>query len=335
MHPTRLKHLRRGFTLVELLVVIAIIGVLVALLLPAVQYAREAARRTQCVNNMHQLGVATHLHHDVLKALPEAVQMNYVTIPQGTYGTCSDINQPFGPNWIMLSLPFVEASNLKDIHQVDEYRKQDSQAWRNIRTLKLPFLVCPSDTRRAPYEGLGGGWERGNYACNAGPTWWFYTVGGGSANEWFGSASGPMCVNYGAAFGDVSDGLSTTVLLNEVRQGISSKDNRGTWAMGFPGCSVTAANAIGDCTTPNDRWEASDDIQGCDQFWYSGIGSRDRMGCWTPCWNWQAQARGQHPGGVNVCMADCSVRWVSDSIHQRTWGLMLSRADKEIYTLPE
>ena len=317
----------RGFTLVELLVVIAIIGVLVSLLLPAVQFAREAARRTQCSNNLHQLGIAVHLHHDILKSLPEAAQMNYVTTAQGTFGTCSDINQPFGPNWIMLTLPFIEQASTKEIYQVDDYRKQNSQAWRNIKSTKLPFLVCPSDTRRPPYAGLGGGWERGNYACNAGPTWWFYTVGGASADEWFGPANGPMCVNYGATFGQISDGLSTTVLLNEVRQGMGPNDNRGAWAMGFPGCSVTAANAIGDCTTPNDRWEASDDIQGCDQFWYSGIGSRDRMGCWAPCWNWQAQARSQHPNGVNTCMADGSVRWVANSIQQRTWGLMLSRAD--------
>src|SRR5687768_12641462 len=126
------KRLYRGFTLVELLVVIAIIGILVALLLPAVQYAREAARRPQCANNMHQLGVAAHLHHDTLKTLPEAVQMSYVTGVQGTFGTCSDINQPFGPNWILMTLPFIEGANMKDLYQVDEYRKQNSQAWRNI-----------------------------------------------------------------------------------------------------------------------------------------------------------------------------------------------------------
>ena len=331
----RIRQRRGGFTLVELLVVIAIIGILVALLLPAVQYAREAARRTQCANNMHQLALGTHIHHDTFKALPEAVQMNYVTGQQGTFGTCSDTNQPFGPNWIVLSLPYIEQANMKDLFQADEYRKQNSQAWRNIRSTKLPFIICPSDTRRPLFNGVGGGWERGNYACNAGPTWWFYTVGGGSVNEWFGPAAGPMCINYGAGFGQIPDGLSTTILLNEVRQGLFANDNRGVWAMGFPGCSVTAANAIGDCTTPNDRWEASDDIQGCDQFWYSGIGSSERMGCWAPCWNWQAQARSRHTGGVNVSMADASVRWVSDAIDQRTWGLMLSRADNQAYVLPQ
>ena len=320
----------RGFTLVELLVVIAIIGVLVALLLPAVQYAREASRRTQCANNLHQLALGAHLHHDTLKNLPVAVQMSYVTTAQGTWGTCSDINQPFGPNWILLELPYVEGANMKDIYQVDEYLKQNSQAWRNVRTTKLPFVVCPSDTKRPAYSGVGGGWERGNYACNAGPGWWFYSVAGEAYAEWFGLASGPMCVNYGASFGEISDGLSTTVLLNEVRQGISALDNRGVWAMGFPGCSVTAANAIGDCTTPNDRWEASDDIQGCDQFWYSGLGAREKMGCWTPCWNWQAQARSQHPNGVNTCMADGSVRFLADNIDQRTWALMLSKADNQV-----
>jgi prepilin-type N-terminal cleavage/methylation domain-containing protein/prepilin-type processing-associated H-X9-DG protein len=327
----RAKPPRWGFTLVELLVVIAIIGILVALLLPAVQFARESARRTQCSNHLKQLGMATHLHHDALKTLPEAVQMRYVTGVQGTFGTCSDTNQPFGPNWILLTLPYIEEANVKDLFQVDGYRQQDSQSWRDIRSTRFPFLLCPSDIQRAPYSGLGGGWERGNYACNAGPTFWFRSVGGESANEWFGAASGPMCVNYGANFGDIHDGLSTTILLNELRQGVSPLDNRGVWAMGFPGCSVTAANAIGDCTTPNDRWETSDDIQGCDKFWYSGIGMRDRMGCWSAAWNWQAQARSRHPNGVNSCMADGSVRWISNNIQQRTWGLMLSRHDNLSY----
>lgn len=310
--------------------VIAIIGVLVALLLPAIQYARESARRTQCANNLHQLAIGAHLHHDTLKQLPVAVQMNYVTVSQVAWDTACDTNQPFGPNWILLVLPYVEGANLKDVFQVDEYKKQNSQAWRNVRSSKLPFVVCPSDTRRPLFSGLGGGWERGNYACNAGPTWFYNTIGGSGANEWFGLASGPMCVNYGAGFGEITDGLSTTVLLNEVRQGISPLDNRGVWAMGFPGSSVTAANAIGDCTTPNDRWEASDDIQGCDQFWYSGIGARDKMGCWSPCWNWQAQARSQHPNGVNTCMADGSVRFLSDNVDQRTWAVMLSRNDNQV-----
>jgi prepilin-type N-terminal cleavage/methylation domain-containing protein/prepilin-type processing-associated H-X9-DG protein len=332
----RAKRPRRAFTLVELLVVIAIIGVLVALLLPAVQFAREAARRTQCANNLKQLGAAAHLHHDTLKTLPEAVQMSYVSGAQGINGTCNDVTQPFGPNWILLALPYLDGANLKDLYQVDEYRKQNSQTWRNIRSTRLPFLICPSDTQRPPYSGQGGGWERGNYACNAGPARWYLTVGGASSNEWFGSACGPMCINYGANFGEIHDGLSTTVLLSEIRQGVAPQDNRGVWAMGFPGCSVTAANAIGDCTTPNDRWETSDDIQDCYQFWYMGIGMRDRMGCLATSspvsGNSQAQARSRHPGGVNVCMADGSVRWVSDHTQQRTWGLMLSRHDNLSYS---
>ena len=330
------RHKPPGFTLVELLVVIAIIGILVALLLPAVQLAREAARRAHCTNNMHQLATGVQLHHDALKTLPEAVQMNYVTGQQGPFGTCSDTNQPFGPSWVVLSLPYIDQANAKDLFQADEYRRQNSQVWRNIRSLRLPFMICPSDARKPLFHGLGGDWQRGNYACNAGPTYWYHTVGGGSANEPpYGPAAGPMCVNYGAMYGQIQDGLSNTVLLNEVRQGLFANDNRGVWAMGFPGCSVTAANAIGDCTNPNDRWEQSDDIQGCDQFYYSGIGARDRMGCSPIYWSWQAQARSQHPNGVNVCMADASVRWVSNAIDQRTWFLMLSRLDNQPYVMPE
>src|ERR1700754_3803326 len=114
---------RRGFTLVELLVVIAIIGVLVALLLPAVQTAREAARRTQCTNNLKQIALAAHNHHDTYRRLPEAVQMSYFTAPQGKIASGQDYNQPFGPNWAVLLLPFVEGGNAYEQYDVEGYRK--------------------------------------------------------------------------------------------------------------------------------------------------------------------------------------------------------------------
>src|SRR4051794_26891286 len=103
---------RRGFTLVELLVVIAIIGVLVALLLPAVQMARESARRTQCTNNLRQIGLALHTYHDTFKVFPPS----YLIVPGGSsnMGPPDPDNGDAGPGWtaLMLILPQIEQSNL-------------------------------------------------------------------------------------------------------------------------------------------------------------------------------------------------------------------------------
>src|SRR5438270_13234376 len=97
---------RRGFTLIELLVVIAIISILIGLLVPAVQKVREAAARTQCGNNLHQLAVAAHNYHDNKGTLPPSVLM-YRSVSNP-----ADYNQNFGPNWAVLMLPYIEQDNL-------------------------------------------------------------------------------------------------------------------------------------------------------------------------------------------------------------------------------
>lgn len=327
----------KGFTLIELLVVIAIIGLLIALLLPAVQSAREAARRTQCSSNMRQLAMASHNFYDQKnRELPQGVQMNHVTdVAWWSNDICSDAG-PFGPNWAVLLLPYIEQSALYDANKVEAYRQTGDQSWRELRKQTLSMMSCPSGSLGTPaYNGPGGPWARGNYAANAGPTWFFMTVNGKSNLESpFGVAGGVMCVNYGATFGEILDGTSNVILLNEVRHGVGATDRRGTWALGFPGASFTAANAIGDCTNPNDPWELADDIEGCGAFWYSGIGSRRRMGCWSGALSWQAQARSYHPAGVNAAMVDGSVRFVPNNINQRIWFFMNSRNDGAAFTLP-
>jgi prepilin-type processing-associated H-X9-DG protein len=156
---------------------------------------------------------------------------------------------------------------------------------------------------------------------------------GGSYQESYGMTGPVMGINFGARIpAQIPDGTSNTVMFSEVRIGVNAQDPRGVWALGYPGASIIAANAIGDCTTPNDHNEGSDDVEGCPNFYYPGIGTRDHIGCSTGYANlgwpsWQAQARSRHDGGVNVCFADGSVRFVGDYIPQGTWFYLLSSSD--------
>jgi prepilin-type N-terminal cleavage/methylation domain-containing protein len=363
----RRAFVHKGFTLVELLVVIAIIGILIALLLPAVQAAREAARRTQCTNQLKQLGVACHNYHDAKKKLPPAVEIarppancdrNMVSAfrtgtPTGYAG--------YGPNWLIHLLPYMEQEGLYDQHAASilNYMNPPPPAvpgtdisWRAIRTARLSNLFCPTDTRETQMTACshdGGNWERGNYAASAGPSWLHCTLDGRSSSSGAtgsaagGSLGGMFGVNWGAELNQVAtmDGTSNTIMLSEIRTGLNQFDRRGTWAMGLAGASITAANAGispgGDCNLPNDATEKSDDIENCSQLrtalgvGNSGLGAR-RMGCsfdngpnnWP---NWQAQTRSLHPGGVNVCLGDASVRWVRNEVSQQLWQRMLGRND--------
>lgn len=197
----------------------------------------------------------------------------------------------------------------------------------NLPVHELPIL---GDTVR-PADALGP-WARGNYAANAGPGWWQMSLNGEAYEETYGKTGPVMGINFGTGIYGIPDGASNTVMFTELRVGVGPKDPRGVWAIGFPGSSVVAANAIADCATPNDRNEDSDDIQGCPNFWYQGIGSRDQIGCGRGVANlgwasWQAQARSHHLAGVNACFADGSVRLISNYVHQATWFYLLSTQD--------
>jgi prepilin-type N-terminal cleavage/methylation domain-containing protein len=301
---------RRGFTLIELLVVIAIIAILIGLLLPAVQKVRESAARTRCQNNLKQLATALHNYESSVGQLPPAVQM-WKPASQLNRTTAS---QNFGPNWVMLLLPHIEQSGLYSQVQtsITNYMSTGDAAWRAAGTTKLNLLLCPSDVGRdSPFQLGGRSWARGNYACNAGGIHqpnapagvdglgWTSTEGGksptyGSFSDFNGpvpngtSGGGVMCINFGSTIITIRDGSSNTILLSEVRIGahLSPTDPRGVWALGFPGSSVICANATWDCTTPNDKNDNSDDIEG-------GVNDpKDGMGAWQ-----QAHGHGQRRDG--------------------------------------
>ncbi len=352
---------RSAFTLIELLVVIAIIAILIGLLLPAIQKVREAAARTQCANTMKQFATACHAYHDAMGSLPPALQ-----IRTGNDPTTATSN--FGPNWIILTLPYMEQMLLYEQYAagIISYQSTGNNTWRPIGQVRVKEFLCPSDVGGdSLWNGTAGpGWARGNYACNAGgihqpnsppnistnglsncssAQGWVSTNGGQSpayaSNSSFGGpvpdgthAGGVMCINWGARMTDLNtaDGASNTVMLSEVRIGafLSPADPRGVWALGMPGSSVIAGSSSWDCTNPNDHNDSSDDCEG-------GVDDpTDGMGSWTGCPFQQATARSRHTGGVNIALADGSVRFLSNDVTQAIWWSMCARDDGIPYNQP-
>jgi prepilin-type N-terminal cleavage/methylation domain-containing protein/prepilin-type processing-associated H-X9-DG protein len=359
---------RRAFTLIELLVVIAIIGILIALLLPTVQKVREAAARLQCQNNLHQIGLAAHNYHDSYNHLPAASLVPYATQNQDSNLL---MEMAFGPNWAVWLLPYIEQGPLFNEANPATYPgftvANDSKGslykvgkpgygsfnlgWRVIRGTVVKTYQCPSDSNnQTPYNdntpGVHSpaetGWARGNYGANAGFEDYDHVNGGAvyistqSALKGV-AAAGPMVANYGSKFTEISDGLSNTILINELRSGISPLDPRGTWALGFPSASISNAGRAAYNPTPNnllgDSGGDGDEIENCSKFWYAGIGSQAGMGCINDSGAimTSGMARSRHTGGVNACFCDGSVHFVKNSINQVTWGLLCAKADGLVF----
>lgn len=305
-----------GFTLVELLVVIAIIGVLVALLLPAIQAAREAARRTQCVNNLKQLGVAMQNYHDTYKKLP-----------RGNVSCC------WG-TWQMSILPFIEQAQLADMYQFIPksypqgvphppeytYFSESTTVTPRVNNLtvvktRIPSLTCPSDEEQTTEEGI----TFHNYVANYGTT-------NHDGKDHLMPAAGSLYVKYMAGpfigndeegnthpkiektFKEISDGLSNTILASETVQG-QLGDYRGLtwwgWSAGFE--SRFAPNT------------ASPDTLQRLQYCKSEEPNPPCLGIYTPTNRFWAAARSRHPGGVNVAMCDGSVHYKTDDVDLLTW----------------
>jgi prepilin-type N-terminal cleavage/methylation domain-containing protein len=305
---------RAGFTLVELLVVIAIIGILIALLLPAVQAAREAARRTHCINNLKQLALACHNYHDQQKCLPPGAQWDAKDLQNAASG------DNFRPNWIILVLPFMEQQATYNAFNLAQYISHASN--RLARGTSIPALFCPTDAsqQRVLYQPIraseGDSWARNNYACNAN-LWYFHEL---HLSEYKRpDFEGVMSVNSAMRLGDIVDGTSNTMLLAEIRVGLSAADRRGTWAMGVAGASVLANHGhFGDDNGPNPCNEESDDIEGCSNLMSGDPGratlTAECMTCWISSDSYQAAPRSRHPGGVMAATGDASVHFVSNSV---------------------
>jgi prepilin-type N-terminal cleavage/methylation domain-containing protein/prepilin-type processing-associated H-X9-DG protein len=349
---------RRAFTLIELLVVIAIIAILIGLLVPAVQQVRAAADRTTCQNNLKQIGLGLHNYHDTRKRFPPASLAPYANVNQDSN---LDLTTPFGPNWAVLILPYIEQGNLYRQANVDSYPgipitpgvvppyAAVNSSWRSLRGATVPIYVCPSDpNNRTPYDDPGAmpetGWARGNYGATASYEDYDHVARG---NAYVTSRKGPlkgvtasavMSANFGSRLQQITDGTSNTIMVAELRAGIAPTDPRGVWALGFPGASVVNAGRAAYNPTPNnllgDSGGDGDEIQNCSKFWNPTIGSAQGMGCINDpgAIMTSGMSRSLHTGGVNCCFADGSVRFIQNGISQYNWGLLLSKADGLVLT---
>jgi prepilin-type N-terminal cleavage/methylation domain-containing protein len=335
----------RGFTLIELLVVIVIIGILIALLLPAINSAREAARRAQCASNIRQAALALVNYHSAKRKFPASSYWrsgkspnSWNIDPKMTH--MDDSNNAFlAENWVILILPFIEQKDLSltfDLHYPISGTTTPNAVGRAI---PLPTFMCPSDSYNSkPFMGsasnltnkMGDNWARGNYAANAslgymGDTGQPDGVGNsGWASRWL---QGVMGANVSLRSTDIHDGTAKTILLGEVRAGLISQDTRGTWAMSGGPSALWAHGYVQDDNGPNAIFPDADDERTCTEVekafgGSSGDGSNGEkvlMKMGMPCWNgngpdWQQTARSMHPGGVLVAMCDGSVTWINDYI---------------------
>ncbi|MGL4514623.1 MAG: DUF1559 domain-containing protein [Lacipirellulaceae bacterium] len=320
---------RSGFTLV----VIAIIGILVALLLPAVQAARAAARRTQCQSGLKQLGLACLNYESTVGALPPAA-----SFLEGVTAT-----PPLGPNWVIYVLPYIEEQAVFDQFDLKKGINDDANA--APRAVALGIMTCPEDANssiafsnvdpsgRVSLAGYGDSWARGNYAPNGGISLMPATF---AAATKFNVAPpgapllnpswrdplvrGAMGVNLSQKLAKITDGTSKVVMIGEIRSGLAPVDMRGIWAMsGACPSGLWGHGYLGDDNGPNNLRLYGDDVRSCSAVVVQ-LGSQEvlaaaKMGCSTTNMeNIQQTMRSLLPGGVHVCLVDGSVQFVSDDV---------------------
>jgi prepilin-type N-terminal cleavage/methylation domain-containing protein len=331
---------RAGFTLIELLVVIAIIAVLIALLLPAVQQAREAARRSQCKNNLKQIGLAMHNYHESFNCFPISVGWNQITGDR--QGAFSDK---------VMFLPMIDQATIFNRTNMNDF-PYDSQGWfpgtsNTIpQSVRLPIFNCPS----CPYVAPGsGGQANFTYAINEGITGVWNGVAKGidgrhngiSAYCGAGADSDPV-----TTFGTISDGTSNTAMYAEfvidgggaVANTVPGKFVVRTWAGdAWSQSPATIRTACLNTTGGSGRTE-----RGASWAWsFMGVGATytHTMAPNDPsCHNgggsdWEGNAlsaaQSMHTGGVQVLMSDGAVRFISDTVNYPTWLAIGSRDGNE------
>ena len=314
---------RYGFTLVELLVVIAIIGILIALLLPAVQAAREAARRAHCTNNLKQLALATHNYHDRARSFPPGTLLQ--TFSSGR-------PRMRGPSLFIFILNEMEQSALSGLLDLSDPLNNEAGGQSSLSASVLPVLVCPSDAidenpvqhgtgnrwhGLTSYGGNGGTGGNHRFLCTSVPM-----RADGMFHE-TGPLSNPNPRQSPVRFAGVRDGTSNTLFFGERRHADEAFDN---WASGageqligdYGWWHTCGGLAIVDATMTtlapiNYEFNASDPDASCRRV--CAFGS-------------------YHPGGANFALVDGSVRFISETIELGDYRALSTRKGGESAQVP-
>lgn len=330
-----LQRKRPGFTLIELLVVIAIIAILIALLLPAVQQAREAARRTQCKNNIKQLALAMHNYHDVHKMFPMGAAVEFW--PGATLGGVDVWSNAFTQ-----ILPFIEESNLENLY--DDIRQWENQS-STVASAVIPAFICPSNTGDNPYENsiflalgypVGGRFGVTNYILSRGANGNFCTQPTGRGAQ----VTGMFDLNLTTRFRDITDGTSNTIAIGEAASGgrwevceglncTTAHPNGLTdvaWIVGqpnsttFKGAGVIITSIYGSTAEPLNKNPITETFV-------------DESG-WTDCssadFDTTSNFRSEHEGGGQFALADGSVRFISENIDLGLYRGLSTRGGGEV-----
>ena len=332
----------RAFTLVELLVVIAIIGVLIALLLPAVQAARESARRSSCQNKLKQLGLGMHGYVDARKTFP----------PRGVWGIETG-SPPFTENhhtWITFILPYIEEQSLASGIKLDQPAMGKPHVNASLPVLRCPsdpFFLKPSDTRDLAIT---------NYAGCEGFDWWYSRDPSGfnGLNGWVTGVLGqsvteraPIGQPHALKISQIPDGLSRTLLLGEVTSvGFFNGNPRGLDRMGdgvpaMPSRAYARAAFIDmtvDGSIGQAPWKkANGDASGAWIYIEPGPGNTGPPGMSGPVFMTRGGidsdylgAHSFHLGSINVAMCDGSVRPVRETADWLVWNFICSANDAQL-----